>query len=96
MKVSLELAAQILIKRKMVELGFVHTGFGPNRGLLPHKSYSWITPSGLFNEDMDRKLRNAAENDLKQCVEDWSTQWKKQAAWSNTEKNYLLYFLWYH
>jgi len=85
-RVTLEPAAQILIKKKMIELGFVHTGWGPDRGQLQHRWWSCWEASQLYDEAVDKDTRKLAQNYLEDRVKEWSNVYKHIAAWTNTGK----------
>ena len=82
---TIEPAAQVLTKKKMIELGFVHPGWGPNHGKLLHDWYTWHVDSRLYDETTDAKIRARVLKYRKECIKNYSDQFKKRGARTNRE-----------
>ena len=82
----LDPAAQLLLKRKMIELAFVYTGWGPDRGELLHHWRKWHIHRGLYSTegtDVKPKIREIAEKYFKSRTNEYSAKWKSQGIWTN-------------
>lgn len=84
-QVVLDPHAQVLLKQTMIRLRFVHTGYGPDRLRVCYNWNTWLARSGLFSEDVDQKIRNAAQQYIKDRVKEWSVAFRKLGAWTNSE-----------
>ncbi|KAJ9644381.1 hypothetical protein H2204_001733 [Knufia peltigerae] len=84
-QVVLDPHAQVLWKQTIVRLRIVHTGYGPDRLRICYNWNTWLARSGLFSEDIDQKIRNAAQQYIKGRVKEWPVAFRKLGAWTNSE-----------
>jgi hypothetical protein len=85
MTVEIGHAAQVVIKRKMLKLGFFYTGVGPNHAELTHEWSMWYKELGFAQICISRRARDALENKIVSWRGTISKQWKAFSVW--TEEN---------
>ena len=73
-RVTIEYAARVLIKKKMLELGYAYTGWGPTPGPLIHEWRDWHSHTGLYSGELSEEVTRDVLQYLNDRVKAWSQE----------------------
>lgn len=82
--------ADVLIQKKMVEVGYIHSGWSKERDLLQQNWNKWLEETPLYRPCVDPEIREACLNRIQSRVKHFSTKWRKLGLWTVQEKHFCV------
>lgn len=84
-------AADVLIQKQMVKIGYVYTGWSKDRVSLAKAWNKWLSEVGLLDTKLDLEVRKACLHRIQSRVDYFSAEWKKLGHWGIEGKEFCAY-----